>query len=539
MKKHTILLVEDGEFNRSLLRKILEDEYEILEAGNGQEALDCLNMNKNGISAIILDLIMPIMDGYEFIKIMKKEEDFKNIPILVTTVLDHTHNELEVLKLGAADFIAKPFNPVVIRQRVANVILLYENSVLRDVLEKDELTNLYNTKMFCQITGNLIRSEPSTVFGLIVINIRDFQSINNILGYEEGNALLNYLADVLRRESLLNQCVYGRLSADNFVVCMPYNEPFINNYTMIIKKDLENYTNKLKVDVHFGVYKITDPSKDVRDMCDLAKLASKNRNSNELTTYFTAKLAKEKELNEELSKNIPTALNNNEFTMFFQPKYDVNDTIVGLESVMRWKHPVHGTLTPEKFITLSEEKHITRQLDTFAIDYVCWMLSERIAQGETTVPISVNLARGDLYDLELGNNLANALNKYQIPPELLIIECKEEFYLNDTDAIKRLMDITDSLGIQVAIDNFGSTVGSMNALLSFPIKAVTINLRTVRIPKDKLTQVVDMLRITNCLITVLGIETEKDYEYVKSLAVDCMQGNYLSPALPYTELPEY
>ena len=246
MKKHTVLLVEDGEFNRSLLRKILENDYEILEAGNGQEAIDCLNMHRHEISTIILDLIMPIMDGYEFMKTIKKDEDFKNIPILVTTVLDHTYNELEVLKLGAADFIAKPFNPVVIRQRVANVILLYENSVLRNVLEKDDLTNLYNTTMFCQVTGNLIRLEHTTTFGLIVINICDFQSINKILGYEEGNDLLNYLADILRRESLLNQCVYGRLSADNFVVCMPYNEEFIDNYCKIIKMDLENYTHKLK-----------------------------------------------------------------------------------------------------------------------------------------------------------------------------------------------------------------------------------------------------------------------------------------------------
>lgn len=540
MKKHTILLVEDGDFNRSLLRKILENDYTIIEAGNGQEALDILNKNPSEISAIILDLVMPIMDGFTFIKIVRRDNAFKNIPILVTTVLDESYNELEVLKLGASDFIAKPFNPVVIKQRVANVISLHENAVLRNVLEKDELTNLYNTKMFCQITEGLIRTEKNTVFGIIVINIRDFQSINNSLGYKEGNALLIYLADIIRRESLLNQCVYGRLSADNFAVCMPFNKPFIDNYTKIVTKDLENYTNRININLHFGIYEITDTTMDVMTMCEMARLASKDKSTQELATYFTPEIAAEKEMNDELLDTMPSALDNKEFTMYFQPKYDMNNTISLLEAVIRWNHPVHGTLSPERFISLTEENCMSRQLDAFALDYVCAMLAKRITDGDTIIPICINLSRGDLYDPHLESNIAESLKTYDISANNLILECKEDIYMNDVEAFTHLIDIAKNLNIRIAIDNFGSLFGAINALLNLPISFVTLNLQTIKIPRDKIPSVINMLRmIDGCCITILGIETEEDLLFAKALNVDYLQGNYLSPALPYSELPNY
>ena len=145
-----ILIVEDNELNRAMLREILSDAYKVLEAENGQEALDILEQNKDDIHLILLDVMMPVMDGYTFLDKIKKDAELALIPVIVTTQGDSEADEVAALAHGATDFVPKPYRPQVILHRVASLIKLRETAAMVNQFRYDRLTGLYTKEFFYQ-----------------------------------------------------------------------------------------------------------------------------------------------------------------------------------------------------------------------------------------------------------------------------------------------------------------------------------------------------------------------------------------------------
>ena len=139
-----ILIVEDNEINRMLLGEILSADYQVIEAENGLEALSVLKERGDVISLILLDITMPVMDGYTFLSIVKKDPVFSSIPVIVTTQSDSESDEVAALSHGASDFVAKPYKPQIILHRVASIINLRENAAMVNQLKYDRLTGLYS-----------------------------------------------------------------------------------------------------------------------------------------------------------------------------------------------------------------------------------------------------------------------------------------------------------------------------------------------------------------------------------------------------------
>lgn len=136
----TLLLIEDDEINRQFLLEILQEDYVVLTAANGQHGLDILEKEAQSISAILLDIQMPVMNGFQFLKHVENNSDYNRIPILVTTVLDGGEDEKECLKLGVSDFIVKPYSPLLVKMRVENIIHMTESEDMISELEMDALT---------------------------------------------------------------------------------------------------------------------------------------------------------------------------------------------------------------------------------------------------------------------------------------------------------------------------------------------------------------------------------------------------------------
>lgn len=146
--KHQILIVEDNEINREMLKAILSDDYKILEAENGREALDILELNKENIALILLDVIMPVMDGYTFLDIVKKDPVLSLIPVIVATQSDSEESKINALEHGAADYVSKPYRPQIIRHRAASIIKLRETAAMVNQFKFDRLTGLYSKEFF-------------------------------------------------------------------------------------------------------------------------------------------------------------------------------------------------------------------------------------------------------------------------------------------------------------------------------------------------------------------------------------------------------
>ena len=144
MPQKQILIVEDNILNRAMLSEILSDEYQVLEAENGQVALDTLKQHRDNIALILLDVMMPVMDGYTFLDRMKEDEELTLIPVIVMTQSDSEAYELNALAHGATDFVPKPYRPQVILHRVASIIKLRETAAIVNQLQCDRLTGLYS-----------------------------------------------------------------------------------------------------------------------------------------------------------------------------------------------------------------------------------------------------------------------------------------------------------------------------------------------------------------------------------------------------------
>ena len=190
MLQRKILIVEDNELNRALLGNILEENYEILEAENGQIALDVLEDHRDDVALILLDINMPVMDGYTFLSRIQSDASFSSIPVIVTTQSDSVADEVEALSHGATDFVTKPYNSQVILHRVASQIKLRESSAMLSLAQYDQLTGLYTKTFFYQRVKETLALHPDQPYDLLYSNIENFKLVNDISGIPAGDMLL-------------------------------------------------------------------------------------------------------------------------------------------------------------------------------------------------------------------------------------------------------------------------------------------------------------------------------------------------------------
>lgn len=198
LSQKVILVVEDNEMNRMLLVTLLSEEYRVLEAGNGQEALTVLRKNTEEIALILLDITMPVMDGYTFLSIIKADPAFSAIPVIVTTQSDSEEDEVSALSHGATDFVAKPYKPQIILHRVASIIRLRETAAMINQFQYDRLTGLYSREFFYQRVRESIQQHPQKTYDIICSNIENFKLLNDVFGTAAGDQILIGIADLYR-----------------------------------------------------------------------------------------------------------------------------------------------------------------------------------------------------------------------------------------------------------------------------------------------------------------------------------------------------
>ncbi len=238
MKKRTVLVVDDQLINRQILGKILKDEYEIIYAENGVEALEELRAHPELISAVLLDILMPVMDGHEVLRELSKDSVLSKIPVLVSSQADGEEAEVQALSLGAQDFIAKPYKADIICHRLENTIRLRETAAVINKIERDEVTGLYSKQFFIDKVTEYIQQNPEQHFDMVCIGIEQFKLINETFGLQKGDEVLRYVAKIL--EDIQPEIgICGRFTADEFYILLSHRQ----SYSAICCKDIRRYTS--------------------------------------------------------------------------------------------------------------------------------------------------------------------------------------------------------------------------------------------------------------------------------------------------------
>lgn len=409
----------------------------------------------------------------------------------------------------------------------------------------DILTRLFNLDGICREIRRLLVDDPDVKRVLITGDIRHFRTLNERYGTKKGNEVLIAIADMLRK-SCGPDTVYGRTHADHFVLCMPedrFDEGIFMDAIEEIGKliDTENY----HLYFHLGVFRIDDPDIPVTLMIERADLALKtlhDRRENVLT-FYTNKLLKQAEIEAEFLGNFTERLEDGQFHIFLQPVFDKDLNITGAEALTRWIKPDGTTISSDKYIRILEKTEYIAALDAMNWELVMKQLRSWHNTAREHLVISVNVSPKDLFYMDALKKIKELIRLYKVDADKLILEFSEIDLMNDTEQQLAIIDRFKHEGFRVAIDNFGEGSLSLNMIKELHTDYVKFDRSFIAGISDERSRIVleagvKLVQKLGMKVVAEGIETEEQFEYLKSIGCDRFQGYYFSHAISIKNFEE-
>ena len=543
--KRLVLIVDDELINRELLRLVLEDEFETLTADDGESALELIRREGERLSLIMLDLLMPGMHGLELIRILKDDEKLRQIPIIVLTA--DTKAEVQSLKIGAVDFISKPYpEPEVILARVMRVIELSENRDIIQYTERDSLTGLYNREYFYRYAQQFDQHHRDLDMDAMVVDVHHFRTINERYGKAFGDEVLRGVGEKLRESVAEAGGIVCRREADTFLLYCPHRDDYqaILDHASI-GLDGDNASNRVRL--RMGVYECVDKEIEIERRFDRAKIAADTVRSNYMNSFalYDNNLHEAEIYADRLLDDFQTALAEHQFHVYYQPKFDIRPDVPVLasaEALVRWIHPELGFINPGNFIPLLEENGLIQQLDLYVWRETAAQLRDWKDRLQISVPVSVNVSRVDMYDPNLIETFVQLLNEFGLGPDELLLEITESAYTQDSAQIISKVNHLRNLGFHIEMDDFGTGYSSLNMISTLPIDALKLDMTFIRNAfkhggDTRLIEVIiDIADYLSVPVIAEGVETEEQLNVLKAMGCDLVQGYYFSKPVP---APDY
>ncbi len=411
------------------------------------------------------------------------------------------------------------------------------------IVTHDLLTRLYNLDGVCREVRRLLVDDPDVDRIIITGDIRHFRTLNDRYGRQRGNEVLIAIADMLRKRCGTDT-VYGRLQADHFVLCMPeerFDEGLFMDAVEEIGKlvDTENY----HLYFHLGVYRIDDPDIPVTTMIERADIALKSLHDHRenILTYYTKRLLKQAEEAEEFLSTFEQNLADGQFHIYLQPIFDANKKIMAAEALTRWIKPDGTIVTPDKYIRILERSEYIAKLDEKNWELVMRQLRSWLNTSREKLMISVNVSPKDFFYMDALKVVKQIVHNYRINPDQLLLEFSEVDLMNDTERQFELMDAFREAGFKVAVDNFGIGNVSLNMLKNVHADYVKFDKAFIAgSDSDERSRMVLEASIKLChdlglCVVAEGVETETQFEYLKSLGCELFQGYFLSHPVSISE----
>ncbi len=584
MSKDTVLIVDDERFFCNLLQNILEEKYQTIIASSGSEAIDLLN--KQQIDLILLDIIMPDLDGYEVCKKIKAIESCRKIPVIFLTVKSETEDEIKGFNLGAVDYIIKPISPPVVKARVATQIALSKANdklqqhafeleqlvsqrtveLTREIAEKqkvyeklhylanyDQLTQLPNRNLFNERLAYVYKlaKRNNTSFSLLLIDLDRFKHVNDSLGHHIGDLLL---AQVGRR---LSECLRGvdtvaRLGGDEFTVTLTdlhkkQDAAVVANKIIVeLSKPFDIYGQPIHIGSSIGITSFPDDGDELSSMlknADMAMYEVKNKGKNaykfffpEMTTHANHRM--------ELEKDLREAFKNNELSLNYQPITNIqNNQICGVEALLRWKHPKYGVVPAKKIIAIAEESDFILNLGEWVLETACRQISEWNSRGFTNLYMAINMSIRQFDEKYNSISLIKKLiHQFKLPEQCIQLEITENLMLEDSKLILDTLLGLKSLGVLLSVDDFGTGYSSLSYLRRFPVDILKIDQSFIKDlgrgnGDDTLIKAfIAMGQSLNLKVIAEGVETREQLDFLQSNRCGFAQGYFFSKPVSANEI---
>ena len=539
-KPQLVLIVDDQEINRDVLGLILEDFYDIIYASNGREALQMIEEYRDRLSVVLLDLIMPEMDGFKVLECVRNDELLKSIPIIVLTA---EHNaELRALEMGAADFITKPFDMhEIILARVERIIELSEGRQLIQAAEHDPLTGLYTRNFFFEYANRIYQYQQDWRMDAVVLNIDQFHSVNALNGREYGDRVLGIIGEGIRDFLGDSNGIASRFEADRFdIFCEP--QPDYQALLDRIQSRVNDQSHVAGIRLRMGVAPWREGVEPVA-LFDRARAACSMVRGNYKghLMIYDEEMHRRELLNQRLVNDLGRAVEERELQVYYQPKYNVQcdpPMLSSAEALIRWNHPELGLVSPGTFIPLFEGNGQITTVDHYVWNEAARQIAEWRRKFGVTLPVSVNLSRVDVFDPRLEERLEALVERYGLDHKSLKLEITESAYTENAEQMIALIDRLQARGFEIEMDDFGSGYSSLNMLSSMPVDVLKMDMKFVRniVHSEKdfrlVGVVLDIARYLKVPVVAEGVETEQQLNMLKEAGCELIQGYYFSRPVP-------
>ena len=405
----------------------------------------------------------------------------------------------------------------------------------------------YNHSFMDGLRKRLPEILPNT-YCIVAIDIEHFRLFNKLYGRSSGDEVIRYVCTCLKQSALEYDGIDAYLGGDNFVAFLPDDDEVLNNIRQKIIKKFSKWNNTSAFFPLFGVYTIEDTSVLPELMYDHAMLALSHAEEDYKWHICRYTMEMESCLEEEvyLLAAIEEGLQKEEFTFFAQPQCNIaTGQIVGAEALVRWQKPDGEVLLPGGFIPVLEKNKMIDRLDRYVWEKVCQWLRGWIDQGYSPVPISINVSRIDIFEMDVPKYIFSLLEKYQIPEYLIKIEITESAYTENNNRISHAVNTLRNRGLVVMMDDFGCGYSSLNMLKNIPVDVLKLDMRFLQFKEEErqksaniLEAIVNMAGLLHLPIVVEGVENESQEKFVQKLGCRYIQGFYYYKPLPIKKFEE-
>jgi len=546
-RKRKILIVEDEFVNREILSAMLEPEYEAIPAASGEEAETVLRRFGGEISLVLLDLNLPDRHGLAILRGMKDDPRTAKIPVIVLT--SDKEAEVECLNFGAIDFIPKPYPiPKVVQARVRRTIELSEDRDLIRDTERDHLTGLYTREYFYRYATQYDVYNKDAPTDALVLDVNRFQMVNERFGKQYADEVLVRIGAAIVAAVGASGGIACRRNADTFLVYCPRLSDYQAFLDGIVTAACGS--DKGRIRIRLGVCSENDKSVEMQTRFDRAKIAADTvRGSFTDCIAFYDNAMHEKEIYaERLLDEFQAAIDGKQFSVYFQPKFDVRPAkpiLCGAEALVRWNHPELGMISPGVFIPLFENNGLIRMLDRFVWRETVSQIAAWKKKYGRTVPVSVNVSRIDMLDPDLVDTLRDLVKNGGLDYGDLHLEITESAYTENARQIISTVNRLREIGFVIEMDDFGSGYSSLNMIATLPIDVLKLDMVFIRsVFRENgnlrmLKLIVEIAETLSVPMIAEGVETAEQLFTLRDMGCAMVQGYYFSPPKPAAEFEKF
>ncbi|MDA3908517.1 MAG: EAL domain-containing protein [Sulfurimonas sp.] len=423
------------------------------------------------------------------------------------------------------------------------------NKELKHTSLHDSLTGLPN-RLYLNEQIEKVKEyadKNSQKFAIVFLDLDHFKNINDTLGHDVGDALLQTVANILRNVVNKNDLI-TRIGGDEFIIVISDFEnddellPIISNLLEKFRQELLIKGYSLRLSASIGVSIFPDDSASIRELMKYADIAMYNAKADgrDNFSFFTQSLNTKIHNEVDIINDIQRAFYDNEFKLYYQPKIDANSRkIVGAEALLRWIHYEKGIIGPDVFIPLAESTGFMLGLGKFVIQESSRAIRRFSDLGHHDLKISINISTRQFQNTDLYHDLKDELSINSVNPNQLGIEITESIMIQHINKTLTTLREIKNLGVSIYIDDFGTGYSSLSYLKKFPIDTLKIDKSFVDdINEDAnndellLNTILAMGKSLGLDIIAEGVESEFQYNYLREQGCDIIQGYYFAKPMP-------